>query len=74
MSHDLSEIIKMYLTKETFLIIINVENNFAASYFVWKWRFTIFQDVLINRKFNNSINLQLSNIITKTEMYFKNPI
>ncbi len=72
MSHDLSEIIKMYLTKETFLIIINVENNFAASYFVWKWRYTIFQDVLINRK--NSIYLQLSNIITKTEMYFKNPI
>ncbi len=72
MSHDLSEIIQMYLTKETFLIIINVENNFAASYFVWKWRYTIFQDVLINRK--NSIYLQLSNIITKTEMYFKNPI
>ncbi len=32
-SHDLLEI-TIYLTQETFLIIINVENNFAASYFV----------------------------------------
>ncbi len=36
MSHDLLEIIAIYLTQETFLIIINVKNNFAASYFVWK--------------------------------------
>ncbi len=34
--HDLLEIITIYLTQETFLIIINVEYNFAASYFVWK--------------------------------------
>ncbi len=51
-SHDLLEIITIYLTQETFLIIINVKNNFAASYFVWKWWYTIFQDFLINIKFN----------------------
>ncbi len=33
-SRDLLEIITIYLTQETFLIIINVENNFAASYCV----------------------------------------
>ncbi len=37
-SRDLLEIITIYLTQETFLII-NVKNNFAASYFVWKWWF-----------------------------------
>ncbi len=51
-SHDLLEIITIYLTRETFLIIINVENNFAASYFMWKWWYTIFQDFFINIKFN----------------------
>ncbi len=49
----LLEIITIYLTQETFLIIINVKNNFAASYCVWKWwKYTIFQDFLINIKFN----------------------
>ncbi len=33
-SHALIEIIAIYLTQETFLIIINVENNFAASFCV----------------------------------------
>ncbi len=42
----------LFDSQETFLIIINVENNFAASYFVWKWWYTIFQDFLINIKFN----------------------
>ncbi len=51
-SHELLEIITIYLTQEKFLIIINVENYFAASYFVWKWWYTIFQDFLINIKFN----------------------
>ncbi len=51
-SHDLLEIINLFDSQETFLIIINVKNNFAASYFVWKWWCTIFQDFLINIKFN----------------------
>ncbi len=55
-SRDLLEIITIYLTQETFLIIINVENNFAASYFVWKWWF------LINLKFNEQ---HLLNILIK---------
>ncbi len=50
MSHDLLEIITIYLTQETFLIIINVENNFAASYFVEMVIHFIFQDVFINIK------------------------
>ncbi len=36
-SSDLLEIITIYLTQETFLITINVENYFAAAYFVWKF-------------------------------------
>ncbi len=36
-SRDLLEIITIYLTQETFLITINVENYFAAAYFVWKF-------------------------------------
>ncbi len=49
-SHDLLEIITIY--QETFLIIINVENSFAASYFVEMVIHFIFQDFLINIKFN----------------------
>ncbi len=35
-SCDLLEIITIYLIQETFSIFVNVEKNFAASYFVWK--------------------------------------
>ncbi len=51
-SHDLLEIITIYLTQGTFLIIINVENNFAASYCVWKWWYT-FQDLFAFIKYIN---------------------
>ncbi len=53
-SHDHLEIITINLTQETF-VQYNVENNFAASYFVWKWRHFIFQDFFINIKFNECI-------------------
>ncbi len=46
------EIITIYLTQETCLIIINVENNFAASYFVEMVIHFIFQDLLMHIKFN----------------------
>ncbi len=42
----------LFDSQETFLIIINVENNFAASYFVEMVINFIFQDFLINIKFN----------------------
>ncbi len=60
-SHDLLEIITIYLTQETFLIIINVE-KFAASYFVeivMHFKLYIYQKIL------NSIYLDLSNILIK---------
>ncbi len=59
-SHDLLEIITIYLTQETFLIIIiiNVENII----FCVKMMHFIFQDFLINVQFNEQ---HLSNILIK---------
>ncbi len=43
----------LFDSQETFLIIINVEKNFAASYFCVEMVIHfIFQDFLINIKFN----------------------
>ncbi len=49
----------LFDSQETFMIIINVENNFAASYFV---EMVIFLDFLINIKFNEQ---HLLNILIK---------
>ncbi len=47
------EIITIYLTQETFLIITNVENNFAASFFCVEIVIhCIFQNFCIHIQFN----------------------
>ncbi len=50
-SHDLLEIITIYLTQETFLIIINVKNNLLLHILCGNGD-ALFQDFLINIKFN----------------------
>ncbi len=61
MSHYLLEIITIYLTQETFLIIINVEKMLLLHILCGNGD-TLFQDFLGNIKFNEQ---HLSNVLIK---------